>query len=134
MKVKVAVLADCANVAEGGKLNIMGIFSDIASADFPVIYPFMVLAMRLEFEFDDNAPEHELTVRAVDADGRELMSFSQRLNELQVPPGQYHYLDRVLTFPGIVIAKPGSLSFRIEWDGAEEIRVPLRVTRLPKST
>lgn len=132
MKVKVAVLADCANVAEGGKLNIMGIFSDIASAEFPVIYPFMVLAMRLEFDFDDNGPEHHLTVRAVDADGRELMSVSQRLTALQVPPGQYHYLDRVLGFPGIRIGKAGSLSFRIEWDGKEEIRVPLRVTQLPK--
>ena len=46
MEVQVAVLADCANVAAGEKLNIMGIFDTIFARDFPTVHPFMALALR----------------------------------------------------------------------------------------
>ncbi len=53
MKVQLAVLADQANVAPPGKLNIMGIFDTIGAEKFPTTLAFMVLAIRLKLEYED---------------------------------------------------------------------------------
>lgn len=44
MNVEIAALADYANIAQGDKLNISGIFNAIWVKDFPAIHPSMVLA------------------------------------------------------------------------------------------
>ncbi len=130
MDVRLAVLADCANVAVGGKLNLMGIFSELHAATFPVVHPVMVLAMRLEFTFEDAGNDQELAVRVIDEDGRELLAVTQRISVSRVPPGDHHYLDRTISISGVVIERPGALAFRVFWNGRECAKVPLRIRKV----
>ena len=48
MLVKLAVLADYANVTSDGKLNILGIFDRMNVLNLPAVHPQMNLVLRLE--------------------------------------------------------------------------------------
>ena len=48
MEITKALVADYANVAEGGKLNVLGIFTTIFTASFPAVHPSMQLIFMWE--------------------------------------------------------------------------------------
>src|SRR2546428_13107591 len=48
MEVKLAVLADGANVSREGKLNLLGIFDTLFARSFPTTHPQMQLVIRFE--------------------------------------------------------------------------------------
>lgn len=125
MIVRLAVIADAANVAVGQKLNILGAFSTIVAKEYPAKHPSMVLVLRLEFDYHDGGSTHQLGVQAHDPDGRIPMDIQKPLAVDPVAPGRFTYTDEVLLIVGLVAKKPGSISFVILWDGAEVARVPL---------
>lgn len=131
MKVQLAVLADQANVAPPGKLNIMGIFDTIGAEKFPITLAFMVLAIRLKLEYEDREKTHELVISMQDEDGKEYINAKAKLKVEKVPPGETAHLNHILSFPGTRFGKPGKYSFRILWNGQEVDRVELRVTVQP---
>lgn len=131
MKVQLAVLADQANVAPPGKLNIMGIFDTIGAEKFPITLAFMVLAIRLKLEYEDREKTHELVISMQDEDGKEYINAKAKLKVEKVPPGETSHLNHILSFPGTRFSKPGKYAFRILWNGQEVDRVELRVTVQP---
>ena len=48
MRVKLALLADSANVSREGKLNLLGIFDAIFARELPTSHPHMHLVLRFE--------------------------------------------------------------------------------------
>ena len=84
MNVNLAVLCDAANVSREGKLNILGEFDSIHVATFPLVYPTMVLVVRLEAH-PTEAGEHSLKLHLVDEDGEIDVHSSTTLLTVAVP-------------------------------------------------
>ena len=61
MQVKLAVVADYANVSSEGKLNILGIFDRINVSDLPAAHPQMHLILRLEAHSTDASSTRQRT-------------------------------------------------------------------------
>ena len=130
MRVEVAVLADYANIAEGGKLNVMGMFDHIRAPSFPCVHPSMVLALRLRVEFEDRARDHAIEVRLVDEDGQLLGGGDGKISVGPIPPGEGQIVNQILPFVHAVFPKAGGYSFLVRWDGEEKARVPLSLTQV----
>lgn len=129
MNVQVAVLADCANVAAGDKLNVMGVFDTIFAPAFPTLHPFMVLALRLRLEYEDNGRTHDLLISLRDEDGREYLKAEAKAEVKDIPPGEVRHINQILNFAALGFGKPGRYAFHISWDGVEKGRVDLAVAK-----
>ncbi len=127
MNVEIAALADYANVAQGDKLNISGIFNAIWVNDFPAIHPSMVLALRLVLEYEDGGKDHVLGVLIEDPDGKQFAKAEATFATPKIQPGQVLTANHVLQFNGVGMKKPGKVIFRIVWDGETKQQVYLHV-------
>jgi hypothetical protein len=131
MKLQLAALADYANIAQGGKLNLMGVFDVIGTRSFPVIHPSMVLALRLRFEYEDGDREHKVQVFVVDEDGRQIARAEGMIRPPRLDPGKWISSNHILTFQQVHISKAGTVSFDVYCDGSQEQRLPLQILQLP---
>lgn len=132
MNVRLAVLADGANVAFGNKLNILGAFSAISATSFPAVLPRYVLVVRLELVYED-AGQHELLIEIVDPDHRSILQARKGLAVQRIEPGAHSYLDEILDF-STQFENAGTVSFVVKWDGEEAARVPLHIRLAPVQT
>ncbi len=131
MRLLVAALADYANIAEGGKLNLSGVFDTIVVRQFPSVHPQMVLALRLQFEYEDGSKEHQLQVVVQNQDGKQYANAAARINIGQIPPGVRMVANQVLTFQQIKLVRADEIAFILLWDGVEIQRVLLTVLHVP---
>jgi hypothetical protein len=128
MNVNLAVLCDAANVSREGKLNILGEFDSIHVANFPLVYPTMVLVVRLEAH-PTEAGEHALKLHLVDEDGGDC-----------VPPLQGGFpgvpirtAPLILQMHGVRFDKPGHYSFELLVDNHHLRSLPLHVLNDPSA-
>src|SRR5262245_26531256 len=116
MRVRVAVLADAANVADPGKLNVMGIFDTVYCRSFPAVFPLMHLVLRLEVDFDDAGKPHELAVALRDEDLKEYSRAVTPLRLPSIPAGGSAAAHQIMGFAGMTFTKPGTYHFHILWN------------------
>ena len=131
MIVEVAVVADYANMADGEKLNVMGMFDRIWATAFPAAHPSMVLAFRLRFDFDDRNKAHTMEIGLFDEDGHQFGGGSGAIEVGSIPAGQRQVISQILPFVGITFPHPGDYHFVLRWNGEEKARVPLTVAVRP---
>lgn len=131
MEVQLAVIADCANIAAGDKLNILGVFDTIRVRRFPYRHPFFSLALRIRLEYADGEDDHKLSAVLVDADGKTLVRADVAFPGRAIEPGSFLHLNPILNFAGSTFARAGEYAFRILWDGKERQLVRLRLLELP---
>jgi len=132
MRLLVAALADYANIAIGDKLNLSGVFDTIWVRQFPSVHPQMVLALRLQFEYEDGRRDHQLQVIVQNADGKQYANATAKIGIGEIPPGVRVTANQILTFQQIKMARPDEISFRLLWDGQEIQKVQLSVQQLPE--
>jgi hypothetical protein len=126
MQVKIATLADYTSVSEGGKLNILGIFSILWAANVPVVHPQMQLVLQLEFD-PSEAGERDIKVVLVDEDGREILSLSGTFSVPTQPGPEPIGINYSLGFANVVFPKYGRYAFKILIGGDLKSEVPLSV-------
>lgn len=119
MKCDIAVLADAANVSREGKLNICGIFKNIYTAQLPLLWPVMVMALQLGFEADEKGKKHTLGVRLVGPDGKVV----QQLPDLTIDiaadtPGELPSLPIPMNFMNVGLAGYGVYRFELTANGS----------------
>ena len=68
MKIEVFALCDAAT-DNRGKLNILGTFDQIYSANMPVVHPACAIALRIRFDKMEEGA-HKVNIQLVDPDGR----------------------------------------------------------------
>jgi hypothetical protein len=134
MEVRVAVLADAANIAPPEKLNILGAFDTIASSRFPCVHPVMALVLRLKLDHEDGNRTHVMKVTLRDDDGRVVLEADARLQVGPVPAGEFGHMNQILNFAGVQFAKPGHYAFELSWNGHSKARVDLKVLQAPGQT
>lgn len=130
MQLLLATLCDSAADYQG-KLCILGAFDTLCAPQFPVVHPQCSLAVRLLFDPVDSG-RHEMFVRLLDEDEREVMPPFPPVIDVVFPPGSIPFVTRnvVLNLQRLRFEKPGVYHFAVELDGEPLIRLPLRVARL----
>lgn len=131
MRVKLALLADAANVSREGKLNILGIFDTIYAQQFPTVHPHMMLVLRFEAAPAETGRVHEVVVELAGGDGAVVFRLPGKLDVQRAEPGTGVGIDHVLGIANLSFPAAGRYVYRIHVDGALAAEVPLRVEVLP---
>lgn len=126
MKVKLALLADYANVTAEGKLNILGVFDHINVNDVPAVHPQMHLILRLEAHPAERDRTHNVEIRLHDPDGQTVFEVKGDI----VPhgtSGQMIATNQILTLNNLELAKTGGYTFVVFVNNDLKSEVPLGV-------
>ena len=130
MDVRLAVLADAANVSTDGKLNVAGIFNRIRTNALPAQHPLMVAAVQIEIGAADFGREAQAGLRIVAPDGETSTPFSTK-NKLPVGrAGDPTIWNIIFRLPNVRLAKAGTYEFCVIVDDATLATIPLTVTRV----
>ncbi|MGH7576354.1 MAG: DUF6941 family protein [Longimicrobiales bacterium] len=126
MQVKLALLADYANVTAEGKLNILGVFDHINVNDVPAVHPQMHLILRIEAHPAERDRTHNVEIRLHDPDGQTVFEVKGDI----VPhgmPGQTIATNQILTLNNLQLAKTGGYTFVVFVNNDLKTEVPLGV-------
>ncbi len=132
MKVTVAALADYASISMGDKLNVLGVFDTVWTVATPAAHPKTVLVIRTLAEHEDSNRVHPLEIRLEDEDGQPLFrgQGEQRLGD--IPPGETAAGNLIIELNNLPFPRFGRYSCVVTLDGAEVVRLPLKVAQLPQ--
>ena len=134
MKARVAILADAANVAMDGKLNILGEFNVLNAAEFPAVWPRMFLVLKVESELMDDRDRYEFRMRMIDEDGARIGG--EIVNQFgfagPTVPGTPRTAPMIIEIRNSVFEKPGTFEFQVLIDGETLTTVPLYVRAAPQ--
>ncbi len=126
MHVKLAVVADYANVSTDGKLNILGIFERIHVTELPAVHPQMHLVLRLEAHPAERDRPHGVEIRLQDPDGQTIFQLGGEIVP-RGPAGQTILNNQILTINNLAIGKVGEYNFVIFVDNDLKAETPLSV-------
>lgn len=130
MQVKLALLADYANVTAEGKLNILGIFDRINVVQVPAVHPQMHLILRLEAHAAERGRPHNIEIRLHDPDGSTVFDVRGDMVP-QGRPGETIATNQILTLNNLQLAKPGGYTFVVLVNNDLKMEVPLAVELAP---
>lgn len=121
MEAKTILVADYANLAEGGKANVMGIFRNIYSSNFPTRHPEMFLVVVLQASIAERGQDRTVTIKLLNADASQiLVDYSRPVKVPDALPGHKPEINILLRLRDLVFEKPGSYQFSILVDNDEK--------------
>ncbi|MFC2020373.1 DUF6941 family protein [Chloroflexota bacterium] len=128
MELQVLLCADYANVAEGGKLNVMGVFRNIYSKAFPARQPEMQIIVKLRATPAEIGQTRKITIKLMDDDAKtELVNFSRDI-EVPRPAGrQQPEINQILRIRDVVFPEPGTYQFSVLVDNDEKGTLPIEL-------
>jgi len=130
MEVTMAVVADAANRAEGGRLNLLGVFSDLFAQAVPAQHPTMALVLVFQATALERGTTPKIAIKLVNEDGKQLFS----LNDSQIiVPNDPNVIspspNLIVNLNGIMFENWGTYRFDIEIDGETKAQVPIYLRR-----
>ena len=129
MQVKLALLADYANVTADGKLNILGIFDRIQVGDLPAVHPQMHFILRLEAHPAERDREHRVEIKLHDPDGQTIFQVQGQIHpRTATAPGSIT-TNQILTLNNLQLTKTGGYTFIVFVDNDLKSEVPLAVVQ-----
>lgn len=133
MEATLAVAADYANVSNEGKLNIMGVFSEVNPTELPAALQQMFLVLVWEAGAAEFGTGKQIRIAFVGEDGE--VQINLDLPEVTVPqparPGSRVNFNQIIGMGGLPIQQVGAHAFLILVGGEEKTRIPLYVSELP---
>jgi hypothetical protein len=126
MQVKLAVLADYANVTGDGKLNILGIFDRINLMQVPAVHPQMHLVLRLDAHPAELNRSHAIEIRLQDPEGVVIFEVKGEI----VPQGEAGRpvsTNQILTLNNLQLEKIGDYRFVVLVNGDVKSEISLAV-------
>src|SRR5262245_36904659 len=129
MQLRIAALADYTNITESGKLNILGIFSQIHTPSVPAVHPQMQFVVQFAFDPIETG-DKTIRIALQDDDGNELLSMQGTMNLAKPSTPDPIVVNQILVLQNIVFPRFGSYEFVIEVDG-ETIPAHVPVDILP---
>jgi len=130
MDIQIAILCDAAT-DNNGKLNILGTFDTIYSAQLPATHPQCSIALRLTFSKGEEG-QHKVRLSFGDEDGKPVMPSMDIPLEVVLPEDTI-FISRnvVVNIQQLKFEKPGLYSIDIAMDGRQEGSIPLLVKQMP---
>ena len=98
MEIKLAALADAANVSQEGKLNLLGIFNAVNATAFPSVHLSAQLVLSLEASSVEAGRSKKLEIEFRDADGNKQGSIAATFIVPKGPAGYPITMSRILLF------------------------------------
>lgn len=132
MEVQFALVCDCANVTENGKLNVMGEFDNILSPSFPCVHSTMYFVAKVRLGAAD-PDELQFELRVIDQDGAlaaNPISMLARRAESRVD-GELTSIRIALQIVGAQFREEGVYSFELLGNGQRLHSVELGAKQLP---
>ena len=133
MKIKLAVLADYANVSQEGKLNIMGIFERVLASSVPIRHPEMKLVIRMAVAHAEQDRDHDVEIQCMDSDDAKLFSVGGRFrverSEGIVEPV---HVNQILDIRDLIFNKFGSYTFSILINNEIREQIALDIDQMPQ--
>jgi hypothetical protein len=130
MITKLAVLADYANSTNDGKLNVMGIFSRIRSANFPARHSQCHLVISCETNDMDLGKTFPYSVKLQDPDGKKLMGMEGTVT-VRGQSGS-HDVNLILRLNDLVFPEPGNYQFLIDIGDSRGVAIVFIVDEVPE--
>ena len=128
---KLALLADYANVTRDGKLNLMGVFNIINAQVLPWVHPQMQLVLQFEVGPADWETEKGIEVKIVDADGNPVSAIQGNVKVARLQGDKPLQINSIMSINNLKFSKDGDYFFVIRLDGQIEREIPLRVNYAP---
>lgn len=123
-----AVLADAANVSGEGKLNILGIFTDVNPSRVPFVLPQAYIVAVLECPPAEAGLDKIVTYKLIDDEGRQVFTLEQTMTvPTPVRPGARTKINVVIGVGGLRFERTGDYQLSVLVSGEEKRSVPLLV-------
>jgi len=130
MQVRLALLADHANVSVEGKLNIFGIFDRIGAPELPFVHPLMHLVLRFEAHPAERDRAHKVEIKLHDPDGATIFEIGGEIVPRGGPPGQPVASNQILAINNLQLSKSGEHTVVVFVDHDLKAELPLHVERI----
>lgn len=129
VEVTLAVLCDYANITNDGKVNILGIFSEINPVMIPFPLPQAYLVASFSASPAEQGQERQVRLQLMSADGgAPLVSIA---NNVTVPPpprvGARASINMMVGMAGLTFPTAGDYAFSVLVDNDEKASIPIRV-------
>ena len=127
MEVKIFLTADFANTDGAGKLNVLGVFTQIHAHTIPVVLSQMHVIVQFEFDSSESGQHRVIFIRLFDPDDKELITIP---NEFDIPQTKYAQTVQINVLAGIqrmVFEKFGRYSFKLFMGDSHEVSVTVDV-------
>ena len=133
MELRTILVADYANIAEGGKANVMGIFGEIYSEEFPAKHSDMYLVVALAASPAEFGQKRTITIRLINADATEtLVDFSQPIVVPTATGGRRAEINSILRLRDIGFKTPGTYQFSVLVDNDEKGTLPIELIKIER--
>jgi hypothetical protein len=130
MNIEIFSLCDAATVDVAGKLNVLGAFDTISTANMPTVYPQCAIALRIRFENIERG-SHRVAVNFVDVDGKHIIPGANGTININFPDQQRSgSANLVLNLQMLKIEKYGEYSIDLAVDTRKEASLPLYVREI----
>ena len=130
MQLVLLLAADYANVAQGGKVNVMGIFRAVFAQRFPVVHTSMVLVIKLAPGLGEKK-SRRLTVKFLDHDGTELGKIEGTLEIPQHKGNLPPEINALFELRGLQFPHPGMYQFSVYVDDDLKGTLPIEAVQGP---
>ena len=132
MEVTNSFIADAANLSADGKLNVIGVFENIAATNFPILHGALSLIFGLGVAPDDIQAEWRISVRLITEDGNTILGPIQ-FNFVPPQLGPHRgTIWQVLNLQNVPFPEPGAYEFLVEIDGRAAKAIPLNMIKRPE--
>ena len=130
MEIRLAVLADAANVTTDGKLNVTGIFNRLRTTKLPAQHPLLVAVLQIAIGTADFGRDAQTGLRIVAPDGETSSPFTMTHKLPSGRPGEPTLWNLIFRLPNLRLAKTGDYEFHVLVDQATVATIPLTVSKV----
>jgi hypothetical protein len=124
-------LADAANVSIDGKLNVLGIFTQILSQAFPARHPAMVFVAKIALDIGEKADERTLEILLLDEDSHETgVKIGGTIKFERNDEGLAPEVNMIIPLHLVEFKEAGLYEFVLLINGDRKASTPLRVSQL----
>ena len=125
MDVRVALVADAANISREGKLNVLGVFDRISASAFPAVHGAMALIVQFECGPAEWETTKKVEVKLLDEDAHLIFGLASDLDVPRGETGRPVQIANVINLNGVRFEKPGQYRFDVLVNGETKAQVPI---------
>ena len=113
----ILLTADYANVTGDRKLNVMGVFNQISSRQFPMRHATMYIVVAIVAELGETTDPRQFVLRILDQEAEEIGRGEGVFNFPEAPTGGVPEINIIIPIIGQVFPKPGEHDVVLLVDG-----------------
>lgn len=130
MQLILGVVADAANKAVGDKLNILGVFHTIGSAQFPVVHPHLALALEFRANPLDKGKTFNFQIDLLGPDAQNVAQMGGQMQIAANSPMLSPIVPMDLNLHNLQFPVEGNYRFEISINGEAKGRIELELVKL----